>query len=250
MPFSLTEIELKQALQESGCPLCWIGRNAAARYINHLLWESVNDGETRQHFIAGLGYCPEHTRILATRETQEYGDALGVNILYENLVSAITGRLDTLNLPKETALKKRKRSIRLSHRATDHLGSSSTCRVCQSADSSMQYARKVLLEELESAPDDWRSRYISSGGLCLSHLMQCLDTADQFPASASFLHEEALSRLKGWQEGLQGYIQKHSWDLRQVPLTENERQAWREVLAFFTDQPPASFADLGDSRSR
>jgi hypothetical protein len=250
MPFSLTEIELKQALQESGCPLCWIGRNATARYINHLLWESVNDGETRQHFIAGLGYCPEHTRILATRDTKEYGDALGVNILYDNLASAIAGRLVTLDLPKEPGLRKRKQSTGKSRMYANHLDPASNCRVCQSADSSMQYALKTMLEELESAPGDWQPRYVASDGLCLSHLKQCLNAADHFPASAGFLREQALSRLKRWQEGLQGYIQKHSWDQRDVPLTENERKAWREVLAFFTDQPPSSFAGLEDSRSR
>ena len=250
MSFSLTVIELKHALQESGCPLCWIGRNAAERYIRHLLWESVNDGETRRHFLAGLGYCPEHTRMLASRETEQYGDALGVNILYENLASVVAGRLETLDLPKKPGSRKGRRSSGKSYKQADHLAPASSCRVCQRADSSTQYALKTLLEELDSAPGDWQARYPASGGLCLSHLDQCLNAADRYPAPASFLREDALSRLKHWQEGLQGYIQKHNWDLRDVPLTENERQAWREVLAFFTGQPPSSFEGLKDRRSR
>jgi hypothetical protein len=250
MPFSLTEIELKQAIQESGCPLCWIGRNAAERYIRHLLWESVNDMETRRHFIAGLGYCPEHTRILATREIEEYGDALGVNIIYENLANVVAGKLENLDLLKEPGPRKRKRVRGDLHKYADQLVPSTTCRVCQSADSSMQYALKTLLEEFETSSDEWQPRYLASDGLCLSHLKQSLNFADQFPTSARFLREDVLSRMKRWQEGLQGYIQKHNWDLRKVPLTENERQAWREVLAFFTGQTPSSFDLLKDSRSR
>jgi hypothetical protein len=250
MPFSLTEIELKQALQESGCPLCWIGRNAAERYIRHLLWESVNDGETRRHFLESLGYCPEHTRMLASRETEEYGDSLGVNILYENLVGVVAGRLETLDLPKELGSRERKLFSDKSRKQTGNLVPASACRVCQMADSSTQYALKTLLEELDSAPGDWQPRYAASGGLCLAHLRQCMNAADHSPAPASFLREDALSRLKRWQEGLQGYVRKHSWDLRDVPLTENERQAWREVLAFFTGQPLSSFEGLEDRRSR
>jgi hypothetical protein len=123
MSFSLTVIELKHALQEPGCQLCWIGRNAAERYIRHLLWESVNDVEIRRHFI-------------------------------------------------------------------------------------------------------------------------------RYPGPARFLHQDALSRLMGSQQGLQGYIHKHSWDLREEPLTENERQVWREVLAFVNGQPPSSFEGFKDRSSR
>jgi len=250
MSFSLTVIELKQALQESGCPLCWIGRNAAERYIRHLLWESVNDGETRRYFIAGLGYCPEHTHMLASRETERRGDALGVNVLYENLASVVAGRLEALDLPKESGSRKGKPSSGKSHKQAGNLTPTSVCRVCQMANSSTHYALKTLLEELESTPGDWQPRYAASGGLCLSHFRQCLNAADRYPGPASFLREDTLCRLKRWQEGLQGYIRKHSWDLREVPLAENERQSWREVLAFFTDQPPSSFEGQEDERSR
>jgi len=250
MPFSLAEIELKQALQESGYLLCWIGRNVAERYIRHLLWESVNDIETRRHFIAGLGYCPEHTRMLASREVERHGDALGVNILYENLGSVVAGRLETLNLPKELGSRKGRRSLGKSYKQAGNLAPASTCRVCQMSDSSTQYALKTQLEELESAPGDWQPRYAASGGLCLSHLKQCLNAAYHYPAPASFLREDTLTRLKRWQEGLQGYVRKHSWDLRDMPLTENERQAWRGVLAFFTGKPPFSFEGLEDRRLR
>ena len=250
MPFSLTEIELKHALQGPGCPLCWIGRNAAERYIRHLLWESVNDGDTRWHFITALGYCPEHTLMLASRETEQYGDALGVNILYENLASVVASRLETLDLPKEPEVRKGKPFSGKSHKEPRNLVPASNCRVCQTADSSMQYTLKTLLEELESAPGDWQPRYAASGSLCLSHLRQCLNAADHYPAPASFLREDTLTRLKRWQEGLQGYVRKHSWDLRDMPLTENERQAWREVLAFFTGKPPFSFEGLEDRRLR
>lgn len=250
MSFSLTVIELKRALQEPGCPLCGIGHNTAERYIRHLLWESVNDVETRRHFIAGLGYCPEHTRMLASREVERHGDALGVNVLYENLTNVIEGRLETWDLPKKKNPRRRRVYSEEGYKDAGNLAPASTCRVCQMSDSSTQYAPKTLLEELESAPGDWQPRYAASGGLCLSHLRQCLNAAEHYPAPASFLREDTLTRLKHWQEGLEGYVRKHSWDLREEPLTENERRAWREVLAFFTGQPPSSFEGLKDRRSR
>ena len=250
MSFSLTVIELKQALQGPGCPLCGIRHNTAERYIRHLLWESVNDVETRRHFIAGLGYCPEHTRMLASREIERHGDALGVNILYENLASVVAGRLETLDLPKEPGSRKGKPPSGKSHKRADHLAPASTCRVCQIANQSTDYALKTLLEELETAPSEWQERYAASDGLCLTHLRQCLNAADRYPAPASSLREDALIRLKRWEEGLRGYVHKHSWDLRDAPLTENERQAWREVLVFFTGKPPFSFEGLEDRRLR
>jgi len=210
-------------------PSLLVGCRAAERYIRHLLWESINDGETRQCFIADLEYCPEHTHMLAFQKKERHGDALGVNIMYENFVNVIEGRLETWGLPQK------------GRKGTNHLAAASACRVFHAAGESVKYAFKTLLEELETSPDEWQRRVSTSGGLCLAHLRQGLNSAKSYPTSASFLRQDAHSRLKRWQEGLKGYIRKHRWELREEALTENESRAWREVLDFFTGQPPDSF---------
>jgi hypothetical protein len=241
MPFSLTEIEVKRTLQEPGCPLCGIARSTAERYIRHLLWESVNDEETRRHFIAGLGYCPDHTRLLASTEVERHGDALGVNTIYENLVNVIEDRLKTWQ-PPEKAGAQNNHSGKARRDAT-RLAPASVCRVCQIADQSTNYALKTLLEELEAVPDDWQPLYSASDGLCLAHLKECLQAADRYPVAIRFIHQDALSRLNRWRKGLQRYSHKRSWEFRDEPMAENESHAWKEVLAFFTGQPPGSFEE-------
>ncbi len=244
MSFSLTLIELKKALSAPGCPVCSLARSAAERYIRHLLWESVNDGQTRQHFLAGLGYCPEHTRLLAEGEVRRHGDALGVNIMYQNVAAVIADRLKTWT-PSKLAVPNRPRA----RRPASVLDPAARCRVCEVSDQTAAYALKTLLEQLQSDAEDWRERYAQSDGLCLEHVRRCLDEQERYPQVAEFLRQQTLLRLERWQTDMEGYIRKHSWELRTEPLTPGERLAWKRALAFFVGPSAAWLDDLEENRS-
>ncbi len=248
MSSQLLLIELRYALQQPGCPICRIYRQSAARYLRFLVLESINDLEARMHFSAGLGYCPTHTRMLASIEVREDGDWMGTNIMYEQLANMVRRLLAAYPIPKQKpGLWHTLRALLTSKRHTQRsqpkpLRAQSTCRVCQLAEKTARYALETLLEEL-SGTEDMETRYIPSDGLCLNHLRHALEHYSyNYPGAVAFLKEDALRRLERWEEDMQGYILKQTWDHRHEEITPGEQTAWQYVLAFFTGYQPSVFA--------
>lgn len=103
MSFGITIVQLQLALRQPGCPICYIRGQAGARYISNLLWENVNDVETRERIIASLGYCPEHTLLLASMEVKRHGSAMGTSIIYEHLAQVVVHRLRGLAPRRKSA---------------------------------------------------------------------------------------------------------------------------------------------------
>ncbi|HLK55081.1 MAG TPA: hypothetical protein VKU00_00865, partial [Chthonomonadaceae bacterium] len=63
------------------CALCRLTARSVERALRTLFAEFVNDPPTRQRFRQARGVCAAHIPLLA-----ELGDALGVAILYHDLV--------------------------------------------------------------------------------------------------------------------------------------------------------------------
>jgi hypothetical protein len=245
-------IEIKYVMRQPGCLICRVYQREASHYIKHLLWENVYDLETRKRIIASLGYCPEHTRLLASTEYSKCGDAMGVNIIYENLSQAMIHRLETWRLPRQrhngiSGLFERAARWLENHEPTSTtLSTKATCRVCQIAGESAAYALSVLMEELDTQADEWLALYRAADGLCLTHLRTCLEQwSPIYPAAAEFLRQDTLQRLNRWSVDMHEYVRKRAWDKRHETITDEENLAWQRTLAFFTGYPPETFTVNG-----
>ena len=248
MSFALSIIRLKNALVEPGCPICRVSDLSAERYIKQLLWESVNDGETRSRIIDSLGYCPEHTRLLALTEKNKFGDLLGTNIIYEHLSQVVGQRLRVAHQPPRIIAWFRRLAGKNSIPIAD-LTPRGHCRVCQLAEESAMHVLSTLMEELENGSEMMIERYSSSDGLCLPHLRISINQLSrEYPSAGEFLRQDALIRLNKWQERMSEYIRKKAWEYRHEPFLPEEKSAWQETLAFFTGYPPDSFSN--DSHNR
>lgn len=74
-------IQLQKACALEGCPVCRIAADREARYLDNLLFEHVSDrGFRAAHRKAG-GFCPAHSRGLAS-----YRDGLAVAILSRDIL--------------------------------------------------------------------------------------------------------------------------------------------------------------------
>jgi hypothetical protein len=73
---------LLDAARKPGCTLCRLIATDTRRYLESVLYGSVNDVGFRDEWRAARGYCHRHAWVLA-----EFGDALGISILYEDLVN-------------------------------------------------------------------------------------------------------------------------------------------------------------------
>ena len=244
-------LELRGAFRQPGCPICRVKQTAADQYIFHLLWENVNDYTTRLHLVRGLGFCPEHTWQVYHTEVDQFGDGLGVSIIYEHLTRLIVeglGNFQTgllVNVPVHghwwqrawTRLRAAARqTTSLPHRpCMEGLAPTEECRVCFHAKTTEQYDIEWLVQGC--ADMGFRNKYAASDGLCLTHLRQALERAARSdPEAARFLADDAARRLSELVTDLSEYGRKHSWQYRHEVKTDGERDSPHRASWFFGGQ--------------
>ncbi len=147
-------------LEESGCPVCRGSVRAAAKYLESLLWENVNDSGVREELRDDHGFCREHSLALL-QVAGARSEALGVAIVYEDLLDHI--ERDVANGGPNP----RHRSLRL--RSNTRPGRS--CRACAVADDvAVNYLGIIAASE----PDGAAGRRLEGAVLCFPHFSRGL----------------------------------------------------------------------------
>ncbi len=83
----IMRIRLKETLIEEGCPICNIKAREEARSLKHLLYEMVNDPNTRKKLRDSLGFCKWHSLMLEKMiEKNIVVDRLGITIIYKDIL--------------------------------------------------------------------------------------------------------------------------------------------------------------------
>jgi len=197
------------AAKQPGCMLCRLVREATRRYLEHLLYENVNDPGLRAQWRKARGFCHRHAWMLADSQ-----DALGIAVLYLDLVESCG------------------RAI-LAERA------GTPCVICEAEARVLQ----SHLETIEQYHDDaeLRAAIDASDGLCGPHfrvVSQRLCRPEMRQAFAR-VSEAAVQRLGG---ELRRLIE--SFDYRRSPPDdERTRLAWRravEMVGGHRDVPEAT----------
>lgn len=231
---------LKSAFRQPGCPVCRLARDAEDRYLRFLLWENVNDLETRIRISQAMGFCHRHAWQTYRMEVREWGSALGNSIIYEDLVGQITRRLAALRVPVPTpdrvekglrgwaAL--RRWLVRKAGAATSApLTPSRSCRACESGAQSAESAAVNLVRIL--ADPEHQALYAASDGVCLPHLRLALEHGDS-PAGQRHLIAATQARLEALQKDLHEYGRKQAWEYRYETVTPTEQSATERAVAF------------------
>ncbi len=239
MAFALKVAQLEEALKKRGCPICRMGHQSAVKGMESFIYEYVNDQGARQPALDALGFCKDHTRLFVAGELAGSGTVLGVNIVYDHLSKVVYRDLHALkgkfSKPKGW-LRTRKPS---GHTVLPVKG---RCPLCIRQESSEEYALATLMECLESSTSPMRTAYLACDGICLAHLRAGLENmAETYPNAAQWLVETTTARLEQLSEHMQGYIHKNQWENQGQKLGENESQAWRLALTFFTGLPGDRF---------
>lgn len=223
-----------------GCPICRRSRRAAARSVESFLWESVNDPQARQPFIAAYGLCPDHTRLLAAADLSGTGRPLATNIMYEQLGRVVSRDLHSWEKGSRLGsglqrLLKRAGLARETPAAKTALVPRGPCPICDSAGQAALTMIDSLFAELERHTQDIEVAYRASDGLCLAHLREGLDHLGSIhPQAAGWLVAETTTRLERQAAWMQEMIRKNNWEYREEKLTPDEADAWRKMLTFFT----------------
>ncbi len=238
---------LKPAMQEPGCPICTLQNLSETQYLENLLHEYVNDYQAQAHFIASLGYCPQHAWQMAEMEIEKFGDGLGNSLIYENLVNSAYKTLSDYKKSTENSKKPydapsgffrwiKKSPDNPPGNIKDPFNShnQNICRVCQVGKSAETSYLGWLLENLADPEPEFRELYTRSDGLCMNHFRRAL--AIQTPAVSSsivFLMDHILENLSVLSRDLHNYI--HSFDItRKASIGIPDGQAsWLKTVRLF-----------------
>lgn len=214
--------ELRSALTERGCPLCRAGRAAGRRYLDALLFESVNDPDIRAKLAASLGFCARHHREMLTFR----GERLGVAIIERALLQEALRRLQAQTSFQKRSpwdgWRKRPRPAAAPLRAGAH-----ACPACDEEDAAAERSLVVLLQHLAG---DLDQPLQAAGGLCLPHLDQALTHCPNAETQTALVrvHEAVWSQTSA---DLAEFIRKHDHRFRHEPLTDAEAAAIEKVMA-------------------
>lgn len=240
MAFALKVVQVEEALKQRGCPVCRIGHQSAVRGMDSFIYEYVNDQGARQPALDAFGFCKAHTRMFVAGELASSGTVLGVNIVYTHLSKVVYRELHELkgkfSKPKSWFGMQGKPSQR------KIMTVKGRCPLCIRQESSEEYALATLMEILEDPESSMRAAYLASDGICIVHLrIGAEQMGDIYPAAAQWLVDDAEARLERLSEHMQGYINKNQWENQGKKLGEDESQAWRLAMSFFTGLPGERF---------
>ncbi len=216
------QIELREAMNGWGCPLCKLAHKAEQAFIESLNYERVLDLKTRDALKASRGLCKHHSR--DWRHVQ--GAALGLAIVY---------RVTILDLLRDTEEDRESRrgflGLPVQSRSPDRIASAleaqAPCPACEVGEGSVIRFAELLLDDLDAQSVQIRLR--DCGGLCLPHLRLTLRQKGARHAAPTLIkvHREAWATLMG---ELEEFIRKNDYRFREEEMTPQEETSWTRVL--------------------
>lgn len=223
--------ELREALQSEGCALCRLVRQAVHRYLDHLLYENVNDPGVRGGLRRARGFCNLHAWQL-----HEEHDALGTAILYRDVLQDVAERLAAAAVPgpRPSIWQQLRRIHRPTGRAAalDELTPRQPCPACRVREDTERIYGETLLAHL--ADPELRADLAHSDGLCLPHLRQVVEMAERTAAGELIaLQQEGWARLL---DELGEFIRKQDCRFRDEP-SGTERDSWIRTVALVSGRP-------------
>jgi hypothetical protein len=208
--------DLVADLKRRGCPVCHGTVRSVWRYLDGLLWESVNDPGVRKDLRASHGFCREHW-LLALRVASQQSAASGIAILADDLLRHVLA-------DAERAVS----ADRSTRRRGRPLAPDAPCPGCVVSDrTAAAYLELLAVAEEGSEPFDGIRR--AGRGLCARHL------ADGFALVHGAAGRERL--LGAFTHGaeelrreLQEFGRKHDYRFRSEGFTEAESTSWTRAV--------------------
>ncbi len=167
---------LRETLSQPGCVVCRLKASAVDRFLDGLLWECVNDPDTRRNIRQARGFCQEHAWRLV-----HGGASLGATIIMRdvlhNVLETLEGgkyqALSGLSLRRVREALNKKQPAAATAELVAALTSHSPCLACEQAATMEDVYLGTLLDNLKGE-DDLLAAFQASDGLCLPHFRQAL----------------------------------------------------------------------------
>lgn len=214
------QVELRDAMDRWGCPLCRLSHKAEHAYIDSLNYERVLDLKTRDAIKASRGLCEHHSRMWQ----QLQGSALGIAIVYRVTILDLLRDTDPETYPSNPSLFRRRATAQ---ETAERLAAGGPCVACDIARGVTERFGSLLLKDLDDP--EVRSLLVASGGLCLPHLRDVLGLpgAGRRHDILIQVHRDAWQQLMG---ELEEFIRKNDYRFREEAMTGAEGTSWSRAI--------------------
>ncbi len=242
MLYNLAHLQLLPAMQQPGCPICRLRNECEKHFLDRLLLERVNDGETRDHLSASLGFCPKHTWEMGLLDLATYEEPVKNSMIYEYLVKYMLNQLSRYR-KEEISREKGARGWfrRLIRKRRPYAFEqdpfarviSKGCYVCQVGEQDENCYLSCLINGFVDESNEIREAYQASEGLCMYHFRRAFVLGDGSQSSGlGFLVETTVRKMESLENDLTEFIEKHGLGRSHEPLTAGERSSWLRALRF------------------
>jgi Family of unknown function (DUF6062) len=210
-PRDSTAFEVREALDQSGCPLCRLAVRAVGRWLASVAYDQINDVALRNELRAARGFCNVH----AHRWLREVRSVLGTALVYQDLLKASLRELDADNVQRGPLW----RAI-LGAQGAD-VGDCPACRAQTEAE------ERYLTALLATAAADPHALERSEG-VCLRHTRAAQRRGGP---GAERVVQQTRSAIERLLEELGEVIRKEDYRFRHEPRTDYERTAPSRAVA-------------------
>lgn len=193
--------DLVEAFSQPGCAICRLLQIAVHRHADSLLYEHVNDSETRARLRRSLGFCREHAQTMLSM-----GDAFGLAIIYADILGQVATRLGERRLPEPEQ----------------------ECALCTTRSTFEKLYIETFRRSL--AEPDFREAFSSSSGLCLSHVCRALERLDASASAFLFSTQERIAKQA--LHHLKEFIRKHDYRFSGEAFSEAEATSCQVAVRF------------------
>jgi hypothetical protein len=200
---------LVDACAGPGCPVCRCLLADSAKYLEALLYEHVNDPETRRRLRAAWGFCGWHTWMLG----DVAGSAFGSAIISEDMLRVASRRFECgERVTAQDSPRRWRRLLRLIGGGGRPIPVELHARreMCPACRERVDAEERYLHVMLRFADDlEFKNAYGRSGGLCVPHAVRAVEIG---PAQqAAVLMARTLPKWAAVRRDLADFIEKHDY---------------------------------------
>jgi Family of unknown function (DUF6062) len=210
--------ELLDACTKGGCPICTMVLDTVARHLDIVIYENVNDPQTRDAVVAARGYCNDHSWQLRTRSGAAFGTALMYRDVLQHVAEEIVrqstgGHRDIVTADRNdggllTWLAKLAGRAHAGGKGRDVVDPHRACLACRTRKRYEVIYLGVLLDHL--GQEECTQALRGTGGLCLVHLDQARTVTREVHALER-LWAVQRTCLQALDEELREFIRKHDY---------------------------------------
>ena len=230
--------DLRDALAQPGCAVCRLKDGSVDRFLDNLLWESVNDPQRRREIRQARGFCPRHAWSLVRTSA-----SLGVAIIMRDVLQTLLATVESgsfqasppWSMSRVQEALDRGKPAAATAELVAQLEPQATCPACVWAEK----VEGVYLDEMLGhflGEDGLLPDYESSDGLCLPHFRLALARVrDEQVFDALVNAQRAIWARLGAH--LDEFIRKSDYR-SQDEVWGEERDAWLRAVAALAGTRP------------